>query len=397
MKTAKRVQEIDESATLAISARARELKRSGIDVVSFSAGEPDFATPDAIREAAHQAIENGQTKYTATSGIPELKEAISRHFQEKKEIDYRPQDIIVSCGAKHSLYNAVMTLCEPGDEVLLPRPYWVTYLEQIKLAGGKPVLMDCDPRTLVVSAETIEQSITPRTTLLMLNNPVNPSGVVWPEDELHRILDLAIAHDFMIISDEIYDCLTYDQARVRCFASLSPSARDHCIVINGVSKAYAMTGWRIGYAAGPREAIQGMGRLQDHMTSNPASISQYAALAAFDCPDSVMQEMVEAFDRRRKLMMSFLSELPGVRFPVPQGAFYIFADFSDYLEAAMGSGPIETSQRLAEILLEQQGVACVPGSAFGMEGYLRFSYATSDQAIRQGMERLISFCQNLKK
>ncbi|HSV32353.1 MAG TPA: pyridoxal phosphate-dependent aminotransferase [Atribacteraceae bacterium] len=395
MAITQRVREIEESATLAIAARARELKRSGVDVVSFSAGEPDFDTPTLIKEAAQKAIDRGETKYTATSGILELKEAICRHFREKKNVDYLPQEIIVSCGAKHSLYNAIMTLCEPGDEVLLPRPFWVTYLEQIKLAGGKPVILDCHPEALTVSAETIEKAITDRTTLLVLNNPVNPSGVVWPEKELLRILDLAIRHEFTVISDEIYDSLTYDGVEVACFAALNPEARQRTVVVNGVSKAYAMTGWRIGYAAGPREVIQAMGRLQDHMTSNPTSISQFAALAALNCPDSIVKDMVTAFDRRRKLMISYLSRLPDVRFPLPQGAFYVFTDFSSYLALQGASGPIGNSQRLTEILLEQAEIACVPGSAFGMEGYLRFSYATSEENIHKGMERLTKFLRNL--
>lgn len=386
---------IAPSATLSISAKAQAMKRQGIDVIAFSAGEPDFDTPLFIKEEAKRAIDAGCTKYTPTPGIPELREAICDKLKRENGLSYSPQEVIVSCGAKHSLYNAIMTLCDPGDEVLLPVPFWVTYLEQIRLAGGEPVLIPCTRDSLAPDIDALERAITPRTKLLILNNPSNPTGVVLQEETLAQIARIAAEKDIYVISDEIYEHLVYEVPFPRSIATF-PGMKERTVVINGVSKTFSMTGWRIGYAAGPREIIEGMARLQDHMTSNPTSISQKAALSALRCPPSVVREMVETFNARRKLMLAHLADIPDISFPIPQGAFYVFVDFSRYCQGRFAGEPIGDSVRLAELLLEKAHIALVPGSAFGMEGYLRFSYATSEQAIEVGMERLKSFLKRVE-
>ncbi len=395
VRISERVKLIAPSATLSVSAKAQSMRKQGIDVISFSAGEPDFDTPSLIKEEAKQAIDEGFTKYTATQGILELREAICEKLERENGLYYNPQEIIVSCGAKHSLYNAIMTLCEVGDEVLLPVPYWVTYWEQICLAGGKPVLVECDPGSLAPSVEALEKAVTPKTRLLILNNPANPTGVVLNEDVLVRIARIAVEKDFWVISDEIYEHLVYEVPFPRSIATF-PGMRERTVVVNGVSKTFSMTGWRIGYAAGPKEVIEGMSRLQDHLTSNPTSISQRAALAALCCPPSVIQEMVGIFDRRRRLMIEHLSAIPHLAFPIPQGAFYIFVDFSKYCEGSYKGERIGNSVRLAELLLEEARVACVPGVAFGMEGYLRLSYATSEETIEVGMRRIKDFVRKVE-
>lgn len=394
MQIAERAKKIEPSATLSISARAAALKKEGKDVISFSAGEPDFDTPLVIKEEAKRAIDEGFTKYTPTSGTPELRKAISKKLERENGLSYLPQEIIVSCGAKHSLFNAILSLCNPGDEVLLPKPYWVTYLEQIKLAEGKPIFLEPSPSTLTVKIEEIKKALTPRTRLLILNNPSNPTGVVWEKEELEEIAQLAKERDLIIISDEIYEHLVYDGAQIKSIATF-PGMKERTIVINGVSKTFSMTGWRIGYAAGPREVIEAMGRLQDHSTSNPTSISQRAAEKALTSDFTLVKEMVEKFNERRKLMMQHLREIPSVTFPTPRGAFYIFANFSSYLGKNYKGKPLNDSLQLTELLLEEAQIACVPGIAFGMEGYLRFSYATSEKNIEKGMERLKNFVNQI--
>jgi len=394
LQITERAKNIEPSATLSISARAKALQKQGRDIISFSAGEPDFDTPSVIKEEAKKAIDEGFTKYTPTSGIPELKEAISKKLEGENGLFYSPREIIVSCGAKHSLFNAILTLCNPGDEVLLPKPYWVTYLEQIKLAGGKPVFLEPSPATFTTGIEEIRKALTPCARILILNNPSNPTGVVWEEEELEKIAELAKEQDLVVISDEIYERLTYDGAKVRSIATF-PEMKERTIVINGVSKTFSMTGWRIGYAAGPQEVIEAMERLQDHSTSNPTSISQRAAWRALQTDPCLVEEMVEKFNERRKLIMQHLSEIPSVTFPTPRGAFYIFANFSSYLGKSFQEKSINSSLELAELLLEKAQIACVPGAAFGMEGYLRFSYAASEENIENGMKRLKDFINQI--
>ncbi len=395
MKISDRVSKIAESATLAITTLARSMRAEGKKIIPFSAGEPDFDTPACIREAAKKAIDDGYTRYTPTTGLPELKKAICHKFESENSLMYKPDQIIVSCGAKHSLFNAILALCEEGDEVLLPVPYWVTYLEQIALAGATPVPVYCRQDTLEVEPDALRESITPRTRVLVLNNPVNPTGVVYSEKTLAEIAELSLQHDITIISDEIYEHLVYDQKPPPSIASLDPEMGKRTIVVNGVSKTFAMTGWRIGYSAGPYDAVQAMSRLQDHTTSNPTTISQIAAQAALQCPQEIIQSMVETFNRRRTLMSTLMNALPDVSFPFPRGAFYIFADFSAYLGKYFCGNLLNSSFDLAQKLLREAGVACVPGSAFGMEGFLRFSYATSEDNIETGMKQLRSFLENL--
>ncbi|MEN3186490.1 MAG: pyridoxal phosphate-dependent aminotransferase [Atribacterota bacterium] len=394
MRIAERAHQIEPSATLSISAKAKTMKQEGIDVISFSAGEPDFDTPLPIKEEAKKAIDQGFTKYTPTSGIPELKEAICAKLLRENGLRYEKEEIIVSCGAKHSLYNAIMALCNPQDEVLLPRPYWVTYAEQIKLAGGVPVILECHPETLVFSLEELKRKITPQTRLLLLNNPSNPSGVVLEKELLGEIAEIIRHYDMAVISDEIYEHLVYECEFPVSIATF-PGMKERTIIVNGVSKTFSMTGWRIGYTAGPKEVIKAMEKIQDHSTSNPTSISQKAAIAALNSNIQLIQEMVEKFDRRRKLMIQGMEEIPAVTFPIPRGAFYLFANFAPYLERRFEGTRIGTSMKLAEILLEKAHIACVPGVAFGMEGYLRFSYATSESNIEKGMLRLRDFLTKL--
>ncbi len=386
---------IAPSATLSISAKAQAMQRQGIEVISFSAGEPDFDTPSFIKEEAKRAIDAGFTKYTPTPGIAELREAICEKLKRENGLSYSPQEVIVSCGAKHALYNAIMTLCNPGDEVLLPVPFWVTYLEQIRLAGGEAVFVPCEKDTFAPDIDALERAITPKTKLLILNNPSNPTGVVLQEETLAQIARIVEAKDLYVISDEIYEHLVYEVPFPRSIATF-PGMKERTVIINGVSKTFSMTGWRIGYAAGPKEIIEGMTRLQDHMTSNPTSIAQKAALSALRSPASVIQEMVTVFNARRKLILAHLADIPDVSFPIPQGAFYVFADFSKYCQGRFEGEPIGNSVRLAELLLEKAHIALVPGSAFGMEGYLRFSYATSEKAIELGMERLKNFLKHVE-
>ncbi|MCX7668299.1 MAG: pyridoxal phosphate-dependent aminotransferase, partial [Atribacterota bacterium] len=358
MRIAERVQQIEPSATLSISARAQTMKQKGVDVISLSAGEPDFDTPLPIKEEAKRAIDFGFTKYTPTSGIAELKDAICEKLSRENSLEYRKEEIIVSCGAKHSLYNAIMALCDPQDGVLLPRPYWVTYLEQIKLAGGVPIILECHPDTLTFSPEELKRKITPRTRLLLLNNPSNPSGVVLKREFLGEIAEIVKHYDITVISDEIYEHLVYECEFPVSIATF-PGMKERTVIVNGVSKTFSMTGWRIGYAAGPKEVIRAMEKLQDHSTSNPTSISQKAAIAALKSDAQLVREMVEKFDRRRKLMIHHLRQIPNVTFPVPQGAFYLFANFTPYLEHEFEGAPIGTSLRLAEILIEKAHIACV--------------------------------------
>jgi len=395
VKISDRVSKIAESATLAITALARSMRAEGKEIISFSAGEPDFDTPECVREAAKKAIDDGYTRYTPTTGLPEVKKAICDKFAQENSLSYTLDQIIVSCGAKHSLFNAILAVCEEGDEVLLPVPYWVTYVEQIVLAGATPVPVGCREGTFEVEPDALRQAITPRTRALVLNNPVNPTGIVLQEHTLAEIAQLALRHSITVISDEIYEHLVYDQTRPPSIAALDPAMIHHTIVVNGISKTFAMTGWRIGYSAGPGEVIRAMARLQDHTTSNPTTISQIAAQAALQCPPEIIQSMVEAFDRRRTLMSTLMNALPNVAFPFPRGAFYVFADFRAYLGRRFCGNLLNSSFDLAQALLREAGVACVPGSAFGMEGFLRFSYATSEDNIESGMRQLGAFLEEL--
>lgn len=388
MKLAKRTTLISPSPTLAITAKAKQLKSEGIDIIGFGAGEPDFDTPTYIKEAAKKSIDEGFTKYTPTSGIEELKKAICKKLKNDNGLDYEPSQIIVSCGAKHSIFNAIMCLCEKGDEVILPSPYWVTYLEQIKLSQAKPVIIETSEKyNFKLLHKTLKHTITPKTKCLILNSPSNPTGMVYTKDELKAIAELAVKNGFYVISDEVYEKLIYEGEHIS-IASLGKEIKELTIVINGVSKAYSMAGWRIGYAAGPKELVSAMGNLQDHSTSNPTSIAQKAALKALSETGPELNIMVNEFRKRRDYIVEKLNSVPGISCPKPQGAFYAFPNISKLIGKKIKGQKITGSLSLTEVLLNEAKVAVVPGIAFGADKYIRFSYATSMENIKEGLHRI---------
>lgn len=402
MKLARRTSSISASPTLAITARVKEMKAKGINVIGFGAGEPDFDTPDYIKDAAKTAINEGFTKYTSPSGMPELKDAICKKLKEDNGLEYEPSQVIVSCGAKHSLFNIVMCLCEKGDEVLLPSPYWVTYPEQVKFAGAKPVIIETvEYKSFKVSTEALKSAITKNTKCLILNSPSNPTGTVYTKEELGAIADLAVKHKFYIISDEIYEKILYDGTHTS-IASLGPEVKELTIVVNGVSKAYSMTGWRIGYAAGPKDIISAMSKLQSQSTSNPASIAQKAALAALIGQgfspvekNKELDAMVNEFRKRRDFMVKKINAIPGLSCLKPGGAFYVFPNIKNLIGKETGEKKIKDSLSLAELLLDEAKVAVVPGIAFGADNYIRLSYATSMDNIKEGMQRIDALVNKL--
>ncbi len=387
----KRMKGIRPSPTLGFSARAKELKRNGVDIIDFSVGEPDFDTPENVRNAAIQAIRDGFTHYTASNGIPELREAIARKFEEDHGVHYEPDEIIVSTGGKQSLYNIAMALFGPGDEILVPTPCWVSYIPQVELAEAKPIAIHTSPEEgFLLSPEQLERSITANTKAIIINNPNNPTGAAYEAARLRSLAEVLERHGVFVISDEIYEKLVYDDFVFTSFAALGPSWKEKCVIVGGVSKSHAMTGWRIGYAAGPRELIEAMGRIQGHSTSNANSIAQKAALEALAGDQSSVEMMRKRFEARRDLMYNLLLEIPSVRCVKPKGAFYLFPDWSAYIGARRrDGGTIESSADLAEYLLEEARVAVVPGTAFGgPEGTVRFSYASSEDDIRRGIGRV---------
>jgi len=380
-----RVKEISPSLTLGMTSRAKELKRKGQDVVNLGAGEPDFPTPQNIKEAAIRAINNNFTYYTPTSGIEELKQALAEKLKEHNKVHYDPQQIVLSCGGKHSLYNIMQVLLNPGDEALLPVPYWVSYVEQIKLAGALPRLVPTTEDNRL-DVDEMAREVTDKTKLLILNSPSNPSGIVLGHSELRAVADLALENSLWIVSDEVYEAFVYDDLAHISIASLSEEVKRKTVISNSFSKTYSMTGWRIGYTAGPREIVEAISRLQDHTTSNPNSITQMAALEALRGPQDSVKRMVEAFDQRRRLMVSRLREIRNVRCEMPQGAFYAFPDVKATGLSSMG---------FAEKLLSEAHVAVVPGVAFGKDGNIRLSYAASTKEIEKGMDRMEEFCGKL--
>jgi len=388
MKLAKRTGLISPSPTLAITAKAKQMKAQGIDVIGFGAGEPDFDTPLYIKEAAKVSIDAGFTKYTPTSGTEELKKAVCQKLRQDNSLEYETSQVIISCGAKHSLFNAIMCACDKGDEVILPSPYWVTYLEQIKLSGAKPVIIETEEKHgFKLLHKTIRHAVTPRTKCLILNSPANPTGMVYSKDELRTIAELAVKNGFLVISDEVYEKLIYEGTHTS-IASFGKEIKDLTIVINGVSKSYSMTGWRIGYAAGPKNIISAMANLQDHSTSNPASISQKAALAALAGKDADLHKMVAEFKARRDYMVDKLNLIPGLSCLKPQGAFYAFPNISKLIGRKIRGQKITGSMSLTEVLLNEAKVAVIPGLAFGADRYIRLSYATSMDNIKEGLKRI---------
>lgn len=390
MRLSTRVRAISPSPTLAVDSLTKQMLQEGKDVINFSVGEPDFDTPEHIKEAAVQAMAAGFTKYTAVAGISELRRAIAEKLEVDNGLAYSPDQIVVSNGGKHSLYNAFTALCEPGDEVILQAPYWVSYPEIVKLAGGIPVVVETTARDgFKMTPDMIRERLTPRTRLVILNSPSNPTGAVYSRRELEAIAELALAQDLVVVADEIYEKLVYDGTEHVSIASLGPEMKKRTVVINGFSKAYAMTGWRMGYAASELDLAKAMSALQGHSTSNPSSITQKAAIAALEGPQDPIARMVEAFAERRDLTVKLLRELPGFDLPgVPQGAFYVFPDVSSLLGKTIAGQRIDSSDKLCEVLLAQAGVAVVPGGGFGAPRYVRISYATSQDLLREGLGRI---------
>ncbi|MGB9877016.1 MAG: pyridoxal phosphate-dependent aminotransferase [bacterium] len=382
MKISRKARMLSPSPTLSLSAKVRELRKKGQRIISFTAGEPDFDTPVAIKEEAKRALDEGFTKYTPTTGIEELKERIARKLKEENGLEYDKREIIVSPGAKFVIFSALYALLEEKDEVLLPSPYWVSYPEQIRMAGGKPVVVETsEEKNFKLEVEQLERAKTKRTRVLILNSPSNPTGAVYGREELSKIAEWCCENDVFVISDEIYEKLIYDTEHIS-IASF-PGMKERTLVVNGMSKTYSMTGWRIGYGAGPKELIEAMGRIQDHTTSNPTSFAQIGALKALDLKEEV-ERMVETFRERRKILLEEIRKIPNVTCVPPMGAFYAFPNFSYYMNK-MGAN---SSEELASYLLEKAGVAVVPGEGFGAKGYVRLSFAVSENDIREGLEKI---------
>jgi aspartate aminotransferase len=390
MKVSKRAQEVPASATIAVTARAKELKAQGVDVVGFGAGEPDFDTPDYIKDAAIKSLKSGQTKYTAAAGIIELRTAIANKLKKDNGLEYTPEQIIVNIGGKHSVYEAMQAVLDPGDEVILGTPYWVTYTETIKLAGAIAKIIKTDKSNgYKITLKQLRDAITDKTAMLLINSPSNPGGFTYTPDELEVIAKELEGTEIMVISDEIYEKLIYGDTKFVSFASLSEDAYNRTLTLNGFSKTFSMTGWRLGYTAGPLEAIKAMGRLQSHMTSNPVTFAQYAAIAALGEPaDEAIEGMRKEFERRGKYMAERLNSIKGVECPEPTGAFYCFPDVSSHYGRNINSAKINDSMDFAKALLEQANVAVVPGLPFGCDENVRLSFACSLEQITKGLDRL---------
>ncbi|MES0870684.1 pyridoxal phosphate-dependent aminotransferase [Pseudovibrio sp. SCP19] len=389
---------VKPSATIAVTTKARELKAAGRDVIGLGAGEPDFDTPENIKAAAIAAINGGKTKYTAVDGTPELKQAISAKFLRDNGLKYEPNQITVGTGGKQVLYNALIATINPGDEVLIPTPYWVSYPDMVLLAGGEPVVVEADQKTFKITPEALEAAITPKTKWLIFNSPSNPSGAGYTRDELKALTDVLLKHPHVwIMSDDMYEHLVYDDFEFTTPAQIEPKLYERTLTVNGVSKAYSMTGWRIGYAGGPVELIKAMAKVQSQSTSNPCSISQAAAVEALNGTQDFIPVNNKVFQDRRDLVVSMLNQASGLECPVPEGAFYVFPSCAGTIGKTAPSGKVlETDLDFASELLETEGVAVVPGSAFGLGPNFRVSYATSTEALTEACTRIQRFCGNLK-
>jgi aspartate aminotransferase len=385
----KRVQSIKPSPTLAIDAKAKALKAQGLDIINFGVGEPDFDTPQSIKNAAINAINSGFTKYCPVPGTLEIKNAIIEKLKRDNSLAYTPEQIIVSSGAKHSLYNLFQSIIDDGDEVIVPAPYWVSYPDMIALAGGKSVIVQTTDKTnFKATPENIEKALTPKTKAIVINSPSNPTGVTYSQEELKAIADVCVKHKILIISDDIYEKLVYDNFKFTSIAQVSPQAKELTITINGVSKAYAMTGWRIGYAAGPKDIISAMSKIQSQSTSNACSISIKAAVEALNSSQECVEDMRKEFEKRRDYIVTRLNSIHGIICRKPEGAFYVFPNIKELLGKTFNSKTINTDLEFADYLLNYAKIAVVPGMAFGAEGYIRLSYATSIENIKSGMDRL---------
>ncbi len=397
MRLSKKTYSVKPSPTLAIDAKAKSLKASGVDVISFGVGEPDFDTPENIKEAAIKAIRSGFTKYTPVGGTDELKTAIIEKLNKDNGLIYEKNEIIVSCGAKHCLYNIAEALYDAGDEVILPAPYWVSYPDQIVLNGAVPVIVKTDEgNAFKITPEILKANLSKKTKALILNSPSNPTGLAYDRKSLEAIAEIAVKHDFYIISDEIYEKLIYDSFEHISIASLGDEIKQRTLVVNGISKSYAMTGWRIGFAAGPKDIINAMTNIQSQSTSNPTSISQKAAVEALTGTQDFISKMVSEFDKRRKYMVERLNNIKEVFCIKPVGAFYAFPNVSSYYGRSFKGNSIKSSMDLSAYLLDEAKVAVVPGAAFGDDRYIRLSYATSMENIQKGLDRIESALSNLK-
>jgi len=397
-KLASRLDPIKPSITLAVTAKAAKLKADGLDVVSFGAGEPDFDTPDHIKAAARESLDKGVGKYTDVAGILPLRKAIAAELSAVHKTSITPDQILVSTGAKHSLYNLFMALIDPGDEVLIPAPYWVSYPDMVMLAGGRPIILETRAEDdFAVTAAQVEEAITPRTRAIVLNNPSNPTGAVYTKAQIEALAEVCVKHHLLIISDDIYRQLVYGDAQYHSIAAVSPQVAERTVLVDGVSKTYAMTGWRIGYTAGPLPLIKAMSKIQGQSTSNPTHISQIATLAALTGPQDCVATMRKAFDERRQEMVKLLRAIPGVSCREPKGAFYAFPDVSAFVGKKTPEGSIlDDDVQLCDWLVEVHKVAIVPGSGFGAPGFVRLSYATSMKNIQEGVSRIARAFATLK-
>ncbi len=394
MNYSKKAASLEPSITLAITAKAKALRKEGLDVIGFGAGEPDFNTPENIVNACKRALDEGKTKYVAASGLPELKEAVVRKFKRDNHLEYGTDQVMISTGGKQCLNNAFMALLNPGDEVLLASPYWVSYPDLITLADGVSVMVETDEEDdFKLSRQALSKAITPKSKVLLINSPNNPTGSLYSQEELEDLALFAKEHDLFIISDEIYEHLIYEDEKHVSIASLSQDAYERTLVINALSKSYAMTGWRIGYAAGPKDLIKIMGNIQSHTTSNSTTFVQYAAIEALDGDQSFIPNMVKSFKTRRNLMMERADQIDGLKYLYPHGAFYLFLDIRSLLGKKYKGALVETSLDFAKFLLDDFLVAVVPGIGFGVEGFLRLSYATSEENIIEGFSRIKKFVE----
>ena len=387
IRVAQRAANVKPSPTLAVTAKAAELKAAGRDIIALSAGEPDFDTPAHIKEAAIKAIHDGKTKYTAVGGIPDLKQAVADKFQRENDLAYEPDQILVSCGAKHSIYNLMQALLNPGDEVIIPSPYWVSYPDMVKLAGAEPVVIRAGiGNRFKITPKQLGRFITDKTRLLMINSPSNPTGVSYSGEELAEIATVLVEHpDIVILTDDIYEHILWGRDGFKNIVNVCPELAGRTVVVNGVSKAYSMTGWRIGFLGGPRALVRAAQKIQSQSTSNPSSVSQYAALAALNGDQGYIRESRAVFKQRHDFVLAGLNGIDGVECTASDGTFYSFPDMQGVIDRLDG---IKNDIELGEYLLEQAEIALVPGSAFGAKGYMRLSYATSMENLEAAIDRL---------
>lgn len=390
MQISDRANRIQPSPTLAVSAKAKKMRAEGIDVISFDVGEPDFDTPDHVKMAAIKALADGDTKYTPATGTEKLKAAICGKLKQENGLDYATNQIVVSCGAKHSLYNIFQAMLNPGDEVVIPAPYWVSYPDQVLLADGKPVFIPTDDKTqFKISPRQLQEALTDKTVAVVLNSPSNPTGATYSPDALRELGEVVLSHPkAVIIADEIYEKIVYDGREVVSIASFSAEMKERTVVVNGLSKSASMTGWRLGYTASVRELAGAMGKIQSQSTSNPTSFAQAGGVAALLGPKDFEKKMVAEFDRRRKRVTELLNDIPGISCDLPEGAFYAFANAAGVMGKTFGSTPVGNSGQLADYLLNEARIAVVPGNGFGLDTHIRLSYATSMECIEEGLRRM---------